>query len=89
LECYYQRHYININCEKFDRWLVSLIALQVEGHWGTIFKVARVEDDYSKITPQQTGKNMWQNILLKKLKVPFMYHPTPIIRGPLRGQSKF
>jgi flavin-dependent dehydrogenase len=29
LERYYQRHYINVNREKFDRWLISLVPSEV------------------------------------------------------------
>ncbi|MBN2558129.1 MAG: FAD-binding protein [Clostridia bacterium] len=35
---YYQRHYLNIDREKFDRWLVSLVPGAVEKRFGCIFK---------------------------------------------------
>lgn len=38
VEQYYQRHYININREKFDKWLVSLIPSEVIVICKTIFK---------------------------------------------------
>lgn len=36
-ECYYQRHYINIDREKFDRWLISLIPDRVATRFGWHF----------------------------------------------------
>ncbi len=38
LERYYQRHYINIDREKFDRWLFSMVPSQVEVQCGASFK---------------------------------------------------
>jgi geranylgeranyl reductase len=38
LERYYQRHYINIDREKFDRWIVSLVPPSVERRFGCLFK---------------------------------------------------
>jgi geranylgeranyl reductase len=38
LERYYQRFYINIDREKFDRWLFSLVPSCVEYRMGTTFK---------------------------------------------------
>jgi geranylgeranyl diphosphate/geranylgeranyl-bacteriochlorophyllide a reductase len=38
LERYYQRFYINIDREKFDRWLFGLVPSCVENRMGTIFK---------------------------------------------------
>lgn len=38
LEQYYQRHYINIDREKFDRWLVSLVPSEVDTRFGVSFK---------------------------------------------------
>ncbi len=38
LERYYQRHYINIDREKFDRWLFSMVPAQVEARCGASFK---------------------------------------------------
>ncbi|MFO7610990.1 MAG: FAD-binding protein [Clostridia bacterium] len=35
---YYQRHYLNINREKFDRWLVSLVPGTVDKRFGCIFR---------------------------------------------------
>lgn len=38
LERYYQRHYINVNREKFDRWLISLVPSEVVIEDRSIFK---------------------------------------------------
>ena len=46
---FYQRHYINIYREKFDRWLVSLIPQGVTSFFSCIFKSCSLEDDIYKI----------------------------------------
>ena len=38
MERFYQRNYVNIDREKFDRWLVSLIPDNVEKLFGVLFK---------------------------------------------------
>ena len=38
LERYYQRYYINIDREKFDRWMVSLVPPSVERRFGCLFR---------------------------------------------------
>jgi geranylgeranyl reductase len=38
LERYYQRHYINIDREKFDRWLASLVPGDVEKRFGWLLR---------------------------------------------------
>ena len=38
MERYYQRHYINVDRERFDRWLFSLIPDQVETRCNAFFK---------------------------------------------------
>jgi geranylgeranyl reductase len=46
-ECYYQRHYINIDREKFDHWLVSLIPDTVDKRTGcTLRQYDRYGDGY-------------------------------------------
>lgn len=49
LESYYQRHYINIDREKFDRWVVSLIPDSVDIHCGTTFKSFDIQEDRVKV----------------------------------------
>ncbi|HOJ12677.1 MAG TPA: FAD-binding protein [Clostridiales bacterium] len=38
IERYYQRHYINIDRELFDRWLVSMMPSSVDTRFGSLFK---------------------------------------------------
>ena len=38
LERCYQRHYINVDREVFDRWLVSLVPARVDGAFGWRFR---------------------------------------------------
>lgn len=56
IERYYQRHYINIDREKFDSWLVSLLPQSVDVLFGTLFKKYQVEKDIYKIYFQTNGK---------------------------------
>lgn len=49
ITCYYQRHYININREKFDRWLVSLISDNVEMSFSSIFKSYKRENGHFRV----------------------------------------
>ena len=49
LERYYQRHYINIDREKFDRWLVSIIPDAVDTRFGCSFLGFEKEDKQFKI----------------------------------------
>jgi len=49
IERYYQRHYINIDREKFDRWLFSLIPDHVEKRCDTLIKNIRQSDDCAEI----------------------------------------
>ena len=50
IEKYYQRHYINIDREKFDRWLVSLIPGSVDIRTPCRFKYYRQDKAGFKIT---------------------------------------
>jgi geranylgeranyl reductase len=43
LERYYQRHYINIDREKFDRWLASLVPGDVEKRFGWLLRGCEAE----------------------------------------------
>lgn len=53
---YYQRHYINIDREKFDRWLVSLIPDSVTKQFSCIYKNYIEEDNYYKINIDCNGE---------------------------------
>lgn len=44
IERYYQRHYINVDREKFDSWLVSLIPSEVDIRCSTLFKSYEIKD---------------------------------------------
>ncbi|MCT4544165.1 MAG: FAD-binding protein [Vallitalea sp.] len=49
MEKHYQRHYINIDREKFDRWLVSLIPETVNTDYGCQFISYKEKDDYIEV----------------------------------------
>jgi len=55
LERLYQRFYININREKFDKWLVSMIPDSVDRRFGSLFKRLEFKDEYCEITFIQNG----------------------------------
>lgn len=56
IERYYQRHYININREKFDRWMVSLLPPSVHIVCGALFTKHYFEDGIFKIHFRNNGK---------------------------------
>lgn len=56
LERYYQRHYINIDREKFDSWLVSLLPDSVDTRCGALFRRFSHEGEGIKIQFQHHGK---------------------------------
>ena len=56
IERYYQRHYINIDREKFDRWLVSILPPTVDVLGVTLFKKYHLENGRYKIHFQNKGK---------------------------------
>ncbi|MCT4598061.1 MAG: FAD-binding protein [Vallitalea sp.] len=58
IERYYQRHYININREKFDRWLVSLIPNSVELCFNSLYKSYKKVDDYIEVKLNKDGENI-------------------------------
>lgn len=53
---YYQRHYINIDREKFDRWLVSLIPESVSKCFSCIYKNYTKQNDYYSVTLDCNGE---------------------------------
>ncbi|WP_066506371.1 FAD-binding protein [Abyssisolibacter fermentans] len=57
VEKYYQRHYINIDRQKFDRWLLSLVSSNVEIKTGCIFKKYEKKDNELVINYTQDGKS--------------------------------
>jgi len=56
IERYYQRHYINIDREKFDSWLVSMLPLSVDVRCGTLFLKYRIGDGSYKVHLRNKGK---------------------------------
>lgn len=56
LERYYQRHYINIDREKFDCWLVSLIPSTIDIRCGVFFKSFEMDRRTINISFQADGK---------------------------------
>lgn len=56
IEQYYQRHYINVDREKFDKWLVSLIPPEVIVICEAIFKGFETVNDNIKVQYTQQGK---------------------------------
>ena len=56
LERYYQRHYINMNRQKFDRWLLSLVPQGVEIRTNCRLKSYSSDDSFFKITLVQDSK---------------------------------
>jgi geranylgeranyl reductase len=61
IERYYQRHYINIDREKFDRWLVSLIPKSVDIRAPIRFKYYEKEKSGYKITFHAKGKDITEH----------------------------
>lgn len=56
IEQYYQRHYINVDREKFDKWLVSLISSEVKVMSEAIFKRFEILNDHIKVQYTQQGE---------------------------------
>jgi geranylgeranyl reductase len=62
IERYYQRHYINIDRERFDRWLVSLIPSTVDIRCGALFSKYDIEKENIKITFNYEGKEYTEEV---------------------------
>ncbi len=56
LEQYYQRHYINVDREKFDKWLVSLIPPEVIVKCEAILKRFEIVNDHIKVHYCEQGE---------------------------------
>lgn len=56
IEQYYQRHYINVDREKFDKWLVSLIPPEVDVVCGAIFKGFEIINNNINLKYIQQGR---------------------------------
>ena len=57
IERYYQRHYINIDRNEFDRWLESIVPSSVNIVNGCIFKSYEENDDYVVVRYSNKGKD--------------------------------
>ena len=64
VERYYQRFYINIDREKFDRWLVSQIPEGVELKLGSMFKGFKQENGHISVTYTSGGKTYEEKVRL-------------------------
>lgn len=53
---YYPRHYINVNREDFDRWLVSLLPAGVSTCWGANFTGFCQEPAFVRVQYRQAGE---------------------------------
>ncbi|MBT8406548.1 MAG: FAD-dependent monooxygenase, partial [Deltaproteobacteria bacterium] len=56
LEGYYQRHYINMNRQKFDRWLLSMVPSGVDVRLSCQLKSYTSENNYFSLTLTQENK---------------------------------
>jgi geranylgeranyl reductase len=59
IEKYYQRHYINVDREKFDSWLVSLIPSNVDIRCGTLYKSHESKSDKIIVNFLSDGKRCY------------------------------
>lgn len=57
LERYYQRHYINMDRERFDHWLLSLIPRQVDIRPGSRLKSYQSEGNSFRLNLVQDNRN--------------------------------
>ena len=53
---HYQRHYINIDRERYDRWLVSLVDNTVDKSFSTRYRGATLENEFYRVKLLQNGK---------------------------------
>lgn len=57
IERYYPRDYINVDREKFDRWLVSLIPNKVETAFNCIYQSYKLESSYIEVKLRKKDEN--------------------------------
>ncbi len=55
----YQRHYINIDREKFDRYLLSIVGANVEIHLDTLYKSSKSKDEYTEVSLYNKNKKTY------------------------------
>ncbi len=56
LERYYQRHYINMDRRRFDRWLLSMVPPSVDVRLGCRLQTCAREDDGFRLTLRRGGE---------------------------------
>lgn len=66
IQKYYQRHYINVNRERFDRWLISLIPKNVEIKTGCVFKgyIEKKENIEVKVSINGVEEKIYTRLLV-------------------------
>jgi len=64
LEVYYQRHYINVDREGFDRWLFSLIPGSVDVRTGCFFRSFTREKNCFRITFTRKSRRFTEDVRL-------------------------
>lgn len=62
IERYYQRHYINIDRERFDRWLVSMVLPAVETRCGALFKRFSVKNEAVRVEFRHGGREYTEEV---------------------------
>ncbi len=62
LERYYQRHYINMEREKFDSWLVSTIPPTVDIRCGALYKKCEIQKEFIKVHFILEGKKYIEKV---------------------------
>jgi flavin-dependent dehydrogenase len=86
IERYYQRHYINIDREKFDKWLESIIPSEVHIINDAIYKSFEINDGIVNVKFHHNGKEYTEKTKLlvgadgafsKVRKQGFIDHPKP------------
>lgn len=55
-ERYYQRNYINVDREKFDKWIASLIPTEVDIKYNAIYKSYKINEDGVSVKFIHNGK---------------------------------
>lgn len=57
IERYYQRHYINIDRNEFDKWLLSIVPSEVDIAYGSLFMKLEENEDNVSVKYNYNGEN--------------------------------
>ena len=89
LEQYYQRHYLNVDRERFDSWLLSLVPDTVTQIKDALFQTALVEKELVKVQYAQQGKtkNIYTRYLIGADGANSLVRK--LIKSPLPGPEKY